>query len=98
MFVTETRTGSAELSDVRTYRAAVESNDWARNRQGEYLATHGSSVIMTPGNRVVRDGPVSVDSALYSSSISLSAACLEERCELVGSGALYMALRSMAMR
>jgi len=38
-------------------------------------AGNGSSVIVTPGCGVVRDGLVSIDSALYSSSISLLAAC-----------------------
>jgi len=41
---------------------------------------------------------VSIGSALYSSSISLSAACSEERRDLVGSGVLDVTLRSMAMR
>jgi hypothetical protein len=49
-------------------------------------------------SRVLHDGRVPIDSALYSISISLSYACLEERCGLVGSGALDVTLRSMAMR
>jgi hypothetical protein len=50
------------------------------------------------GRRVVRDGLASIDSALYSSSISLSAARSDERPDLVDSGALDVTLRSMAIR
>jgi hypothetical protein len=54
--------------------------------------------MVAPGSHVIRDGLVSIDSALYSISISLSAACLGERPVLVGSGGPGTAWRSMAIR
>jgi hypothetical protein len=50
----------------------------ARSGQSVHRTRSGSS----------RDGLASIESALYSSSISLSAACSEERRELLGSGIL----------
>ena len=44
------------------------------------------------------DGLVWLDSAPYSSSISLSGACSGTRHALVGSGGMYMLSRSMAVR
>jgi hypothetical protein len=57
-----------------------------------------SSAILTLCSQVLYDGLVSIDSAPYSSSISLSPACWEERPALVGSGELDATLRSIAMR
>jgi hypothetical protein len=48
--------------------------------------------------QVVRDGMVWIGSALYSSSISLSAARSGGWRDLLGSGALDVTLRSMAIR
>ena len=53
-------------------------------------------LVVTPV--AVRSGLVWIDLALYSSSISLSAACSGERHALVGSGGVKAASRSMAMR
>jgi biotin carboxylase len=43
-------------------------------------------------------GEVLIGTRAYSSSISLSGACSEERHDVVGSGVLYVTLRSMAIR
>jgi len=51
------------------------------------LAPHGSSVMVAPGIGDINDGLVPI-SARYSSLISLSAACEDERGDLVGSGVL----------
>jgi hypothetical protein len=56
-----------------------------------------SVVMVTPSSRVIGDGVVWINLALYSSSISLSAACFGERPAVVGSGGLDTPSRSIAM-
>jgi hypothetical protein len=55
-------------------------------------------VTATAGSRALGDGLVRIGWALYSNSISLSAACSGGRSVLVGSGGLNSTSRSIAIR
>ena len=60
-----------------------------------FLVIH---VLAVNGDIGYRDGLVWIYSALYSGSISLSAACSEEWHALAGSGSMNAASRSVAIR
>ena len=57
-----------------------------------------SAVMATAGSCGIRDGLVWLDSAPYSSSISLSGACSGTWDALAGSGGMYLLSRSVAVR